>query len=78
MAFSGTLGTMSKRSPQKPKPAAARVIGAKTFAAIAAVEGLRLSAASKKRIATLRASELSPDERRAEVLRAYAPTKGHR
>lgn len=54
-----------------------RVIGAKSFAAISAVEGLRLKGASKKRVASLRASELSPDERRAEVIRAYAG-KGRR
>ncbi|MDX2289858.1 MAG: hypothetical protein NW217_13680 [Hyphomicrobiaceae bacterium] len=69
---------MSKHSTHKSSRAAARTLGAKTFAAIAAVEGLRLSASSKKRLASLRASELTPDERRAEVLRAYSPPKGRR
>jgi len=69
---------MSKRSTSKSSRSATRVLGAKTFAAIAAVEGLRLSATSKKRLASLRASELTPDERRAEVLRAYSPPKGRR
>lgn len=70
---------MKKGTAQKSsRAAAARTLGAKKFAAIAAVEGLRLSAASKKRLASLRASELTPDERRAEVLRAYSPPKGRR
>ena len=56
----------------------ARVLGAKVFAAIAAVEGLHLNAASKKRLAALRASSLTPDERRAEILRAYATAKVRR
>jgi hypothetical protein len=54
---------------RKPKP---RVLGAKAFAAITAVEDLRLSAVSRKRLQALKTSGLSPDERRAEVLRAYA------
>lgn len=69
---------MSKRTARTSSKSAARVLGAKTFAAIAAVEGLRLSASSKKRLAALRASELTPDERRAEVLRAYSSPKGRR
>lgn len=56
---------------------AAPVIGAETFAAMAAIDGLRLEGASKNRVATLRASDLSPEERRAEVIRAYAD-KGRR
>lgn len=47
------------------------VLGAKAFAAISAVEGLRLSAASRERLDALKAAALTPDERRAEVLRAY-------
>lgn len=53
---------------RKPKP---RVLGAKAFAAITAVEDLRLSAVSRKRLNALKAAGLSTDERRAEVLRAY-------
>lgn len=49
-----------------------RVLGGKAFAAITAVEGLRLPAASRKRLHELKESGLAPDERRAEVLRAYA------
>jgi hypothetical protein len=68
---------MGKRI-EKTKGQSPKVLGGKTFAAIAAVEGLRLSATSKKRLATLKASDLTPEERRAEVLRAYAPAKGRR
>jgi len=63
---------MSKRNAPTASKAMSRVIGSRAFAAIAAVEGLRLSAASKKRLATLRESGLTPAERRAEVVRAYA------
>jgi hypothetical protein len=69
---------MSKRSSKSSKPSAGRLLGGKTFAAIAAVEGLRLSATSKKRLAALKASDLSQDERRAEVLRSYSAPKGRR
>jgi hypothetical protein len=69
---------MSKHERRTSSKSVARVLGAKKFAAIAAVEGLHLSAASKKRLASLRASELTPDERRAEVLRAYSSPKGRR
>jgi hypothetical protein len=47
------------------------VIGTKAFAAITAVEGLTLSAASKTRLANLKANCLNNDERRAEIIRAY-------
>ena len=48
-----------------------RVIGPTAFAAIAAVEGLKLNTASRARLNKLKASGLSPDARRTEVLRAY-------
>ena len=51
------------------------VLGAKTFAAITAVEGLSLTTAGKKRLAALQAGNLTPDEKRAEVIRAYAGSK---
>lgn len=47
------------------------VIGSKAFAAITAVEGLKLSTASKSRLSNLKAKGLNNDERRAEVIRAY-------
>lgn len=55
-----------------------RVLGPEVFAAIAAVEGLHLTAASKKRLAALRASSLTQDERRAEIISAYTTPKGRR
>ena len=57
-----------KRSGKSAKRA---VLGSRKFAAITAVEGLRLNPESRKRLSALKASELSADERRAEVLRAY-------
>lgn len=59
---------MASRSPKK---APSTVIGAEAFAAISAVEGLTLGPASKRRLERLKASGLSGDERRAEILRAY-------
>jgi hypothetical protein len=47
------------------------VIGSKGFAAITAVEGLKLSAASKNRLSNLKAKGLSNEELRAEIIRAY-------
>lgn len=46
-------------------------LGPKAFAAITAVEGLKLSAASKTRLSTLKAKGLTNEERRAEIIRAY-------
>ncbi len=43
----------------------------RAFAAVAAVEGLRLSAASLKRLAKYEAAGLSMDERRQAILQAY-------
>lgn len=63
---------MSKSRTQKPAFGNGHVLGAKAFAAITAVEGLRLSAASRRRLELLKASGLSGDERRAEVLRAFS------
>ena len=57
----------SRVSRKKP----ATVIGAKAFAAITAVEGLKLSDASRRRVDRLKASGLPGEERRAEILRAY-------
>lgn len=62
---------MSAPAKSSKKPGS-RVLGARAFAAITAVEGLRLSSASRRRLEVLKASSLSSDERRAEVLRAYS------
>jgi hypothetical protein len=51
------------------------VLGQRTFAAITAVEGISLSAASRKRLADMNKRKLSPDDQRAEVIRAYRDAK---
>lgn len=56
--------------------ATGRILGAKAFASITAVEGLKLSAAGKKRLETSKLRKMSPAERRAEVVRAYTAGKG--
>jgi hypothetical protein len=61
-----------KKSPINKQ---SRILGDRTFAAITAVEGLALSAASKKRLATMKAKKLTPAQKRAEVLRAYRHNK---
>jgi hypothetical protein len=61
-----------RKSTTKPNSRnAPTVLGRKTFAAISAVEGLKLSAAGRRRIS----SPLTPDQRRAEVLKAYLDLK---
>lgn len=62
---------MSQPVKKSAKPKS-RVLGPKAFAAISAVEGLRLSTVSRRRLETLKATGLSAEERRAEVLRAYS------
>ena len=57
--------------------ATGRIIGAKAFAAITAVEGLELSPAGKKRLAASKSRKLTHAQRRAEVVRAYTASKGH-
>ncbi len=66
---------MSKRAA-KSTQAAPLILGAKAFAAISAVEGLQLNAASRQRLDALKAADLTPDERRTEVLRAYTGLTG--
>ncbi len=68
---------MSKTSEKRLNPAA-RTLGAKTFAAISAVEGLKLSPGSKARLDTLKSSGHPADEWRAEIRRVYSgdPRKG--
>ena len=53
-----------------------RILGDKTFAAISAVEGLKLGKASRERLSALNKSKLTPAQKRAEVLRAYVQPKG--
>ena len=52
-----------------------RILGAKAFEAITAVEGLTLSAAGRKRLKALKTRKMSQDARRAAVVRAYTRTK---
>lgn len=66
---------MSTSAKTSKKPAS-RVLGTRAFAAITAVEGLRLTASSRRRLDMLKASSLSAEERRAEVLRAYSGLAG--
>jgi hypothetical protein len=56
-------------------PADARVLGERAFAAISAVEGIALTADSRQRLAAMRRRNLSPEEQRAEIIRAYAGVK---
>jgi len=53
-----------------------QVLGRKTFEAITAVEGLKLSAAGRRRISGLSAGALTPDQRRAAIVKAYKGQKG--
>ena len=67
---------MKQRPARRTSDQDPRILGAKTFAAITAVEGLSLSPDSKKRIDALLSGTLSPDARRAEVVRAYKGKSG--
>jgi hypothetical protein len=58
--------------------ASSRVLGDKTFAAISAVEGLKLGKASRERLSALDKTKLTPAQKRAEVLRAYVQPKGRK
>ena len=51
--------------------AQARILGSRAFAAISAVEGLKLSRESRARLDTLRSSRLGSEERRSAVREAY-------
>ena len=51
------------------------VLGARAFAAITAVEGIGLSAPSRKRLASMKKRGLTPEEQRREVIRAYTEAK---
>lgn len=65
-----------KKPPKGLKPSASRhVLGQRTFAAITAVEGISLSAASRKRLTDMNKRKLSPDDQRTEVIRAYRDPK---
>ncbi len=57
-------------------PAKERILGAKAYASMAKVEGLKLGRDSAQRLE--RTKGLSPEKRRAEVLRAYGADKPKR
>lgn len=61
---------MGTRSAAKANSAKGYIIGEKGFAAISAVEGLRLAPTSGVRLKRTRA--LSQEQRRAETIRAFA------
>jgi len=63
---------MAENRKESPINASSRVLGDKTFAAITAVEGLKLSAASRKRMLAMKARKLTPAQKRVEVLREYS------
>jgi len=65
---------MTVRSMTSSASTRSYVLGRKTFAAISAVEGLKLSAAGKRRMK--KTGHLTPDQRRAEVILAYKGRKG--
>lgn len=66
---------MGRNSKKALSGAASPVLGGEAFAAMTAVEGMTLSASSKKRLLSMAARKLSPAEKRAEILRTYAPAK---
>lgn len=51
------------------------ILGDRTFAAITAVEGISLSAASRKRLSSMKERRLTTEEQRTEVIRAYIEAK---
>lgn len=65
-----------KKSTKRLTPGSpSHILGQRTFAAITAVEGINLSAASRKRLADLKKRKLSPDDQRAEIIRTYQDAK---
>jgi hypothetical protein len=61
--------------PRKSDTIVGSVLGQRTFAAISAVEGLKLSPEVKRRSAASKAAKLTTSERRDQVLRAYSEFK---
>jgi len=64
---------MAVRSMSSSESTRPYVLGRKSFAAISAVEGLKLSDAGTRRLK--KASRLSPEQRRAEAILAYKSRK---
>lgn len=66
------MGKPKLKTPPLKRPAS--VLGLKTFAAISAVEGLKLSSPGRKRVM----QPLPTAKRRANVIKAYLDLKGRR
>lgn len=69
------MSSLIDKRKSRPKT---HVLGARTFAAISAVEGLQLGSTSRKRLNELKGAGLSQDEKRAVILRAYKATSGRK
>jgi hypothetical protein len=64
---------MAKRTNGNGKAPGRYVLAREEFAAITAVEGLKLTAAAEKRLKET--ESLSPEERRAVIIRAYSGSR---
>ena len=63
---------MKKASNQQPIRVKRQTLGPRAFEAITAVEGLKLGKQSRQRLKTLQQDKtLTPDQRRAAVIKAY-------
>jgi len=60
-----------KKSVARKRAVSKLVIGRERFAKISAVEGIKPSAAMKKRVAQFDRDGLSPAERRREIIKAH-------
>ncbi len=65
---------MKKRVQKETIKSKSTVLGRKAFAAISAVEGLKLTEDGRKRVSRA----FTTEKRRAEVLKAYAGGKGRK
>jgi len=63
---------MQKKPSESKRRGKSTMLGARAFAAISAVEGLKLTTAGRKRLQ----GSAPIEQRRAEVLRAYMDLKG--
>ncbi len=66
---------MTKPKNMSNKSVQARTIGYTAFAAISAVEGLKLNSTSEKRLQNLRSSNMTANEKRKAVISAYTNAK---
>ena len=68
MRYTGVMKASLKRQAKT-----GRIIGSDTLRAISAVEGMRLTRQGDLRMKKIKASSMTPEQRRAEVRKAYAP-----